>query len=473
MVFVKWPTWHDCQLWVDEKTEKMYYYDMSQWIEYTQSSENNGQTYWPVWKPVDWDDEVGVYDTDKPTDLFVWESGDKVSYVFKNYDGTVLKEGKVNEGTAPTPPANPTKPSTPAETFTFTGWNPEVAPITKKTTYTAQYEASPRNYTVTIGVSPSWAWTVDTQQVTVAYGTEISASDNVLTIWSNNITATAWSGYWFSSWGTLPAIVAADLTITATFETTVVDAPNRWPCPSGWHVPTLAELQAYVYTRFNFESPYPLVLPYNDGNHPINFMDIDGSVSSVVSYVQTAWYWSCEVDTNCYSGWIWPYALFSSEGNTTVENAEWDVYWMFIRPFKDTPSIPDESWDWVDTDAWCYDHVYFNTVTREISWNYDWEWYTMASRNLGATEDWISLTATTPTTATVGKLFQWGNNHWFDYEDATNTTESQIDTANYWPWNYYDSAVFAGQYGSRWQQEIQWLPWNSNLWGRDDLQPPY
>ena len=220
MVFVKWPTGHECQLWVDEVTGKMYYYDMAQWLEYEQSAWNNGRTYWPTWETVDWDDDMWVYDTNNPTDLFTWESGDKVSYVFKDWNGTVLKEGKVNEWTAPTAPADPTRESTAEYTYTFTGWNPTVAPITKKTTYTAQYEASPRNYTVTIGVSPEWAGTVDTQQVTVAYGTEISYTSNVLMIGDNEITATAWSGYDFSSWWTLPATVTENLTITATFAST-------------------------------------------------------------------------------------------------------------------------------------------------------------------------------------------------------------------------------------------------------------
>jgi len=221
MVFVKWPTGHECQLWVDEATGKMYYYDMAQWLEYEQSAWNDGRTYWPTWETVDWDDDMWVYDTNNPTDLFTWESGDKVSYVFKDWNGTVLKEGKVNEGTAPTPPADPTREATAEYTYTFTGWNPTVAPITKKTTYTAQYEASPRNYTVTIGVSPEWAGTVDTQQVTVAYGTEISYTSNVLMIGSNEITATAETGYQFSSWGTLPETVTENLTITATFDSPI------------------------------------------------------------------------------------------------------------------------------------------------------------------------------------------------------------------------------------------------------------
>lgn len=292
MVFVKWPTWHDCQLWVDEATEKMYYYDMSQWIEYTQSAWNDGRTYWPTWKTVDWDDEMWVYDTNEPTDLFVWESGDKVSYVFKDWDGTVLKEGKVNEWTKPTAPADPTRAATAQYTYTFAWWNPEVAKITKKTiytatytatvnqytvtfvdedgtteldeqtldywatpvyagetptkestaqytytfsgwtpaiaavtadaTYTATYESTPRNYTVTIEPNDDTMGSVTTESVVVAYGTAISASWTTLTIWWAECTATAEEWYTFVSynvaWESLPETVTWDLAITATFQ---------------------------------------------------------------------------------------------------------------------------------------------------------------------------------------------------------------------------------------------------------------
>lgn len=221
MVFVKWPTGHECQLWVDEATEKTYYYDMAQWLEYTQSAWNDGRTYWPTWKVVDSDDEMWVYDTDEPTELFTWESGDQVSYVFKDWDGTVLKEGKVDEWTKPTAPADPTREATAQYTYTFAGWNPEVAKITKKTTYTATYTATVNKYTVTFATNDDTLGTVSPASVAnVPYGTAITSSNNTVTVGETTATAAAETGCEFSSWSEIPSTVTGNVTITATFTST-------------------------------------------------------------------------------------------------------------------------------------------------------------------------------------------------------------------------------------------------------------
>jgi len=213
MVFVKWPTGHECQLWVDEATEKMYYYDMSQWIEYTQSAWNDGRTYWPTWKTVESDDEMWVYDTNEPTDLFVWESGDKVSYVFKDWDWTVLKEWKVKEWSKPTAPADPTRAATAQYTYTFAWWNPEVAKITKKTVYTATYTSTVNQYTITF-VDEDGTTELDEQTLdywaTPVYAGETPTKES-----------TAQYTYTFSGWTPEIATVTADATYTATYSSEV------------------------------------------------------------------------------------------------------------------------------------------------------------------------------------------------------------------------------------------------------------
>lgn len=149
MVWAKGPSGKDCQVWTNDEGSKLYVYDNSVWNEYTPSPSNDGKVFWPTWKAVDADDEVWFYDTNKATELFTWESGDEVSYVFKDYDGTVLKQGKVEEGTKPTAPADPERTG-----YTFTWWNPAVAKITKRTVYTAQYE---RNMCAITNTINSWS----------------------------------------------------------------------------------------------------------------------------------------------------------------------------------------------------------------------------------------------------------------------------------------------------------------------------
>jgi hypothetical protein len=45
---------------------------------------------------------------------------------------------------------NPTKPMDGGYTYTFTGWDPTLAPVTEDATYTAVYDTIPRKYTVTL-----------------------------------------------------------------------------------------------------------------------------------------------------------------------------------------------------------------------------------------------------------------------------------------------------------------------------------
>jgi len=73
------------------------------------------------------------------------------------------------------------------------------------------------DYTVSIASNKTTYGTVDVASVTVDEWTAISASSNKLTIGSTVVTATAKTGYEFSSWGTLPSTVTQDLSVTATF----------------------------------------------------------------------------------------------------------------------------------------------------------------------------------------------------------------------------------------------------------------
>ena len=72
------------------------------------------------------------------------------NYKFVNYDGSDLKVGTINHGETPTlPDATPTKPSTAQYDYSFSGWLPNVAPVTAdNTVFTAQFDEVLRSYVI-------------------------------------------------------------------------------------------------------------------------------------------------------------------------------------------------------------------------------------------------------------------------------------------------------------------------------------
>jgi len=212
------------QVWTNDDGSKLYIYKKNGWVELDQTKEDVKE-YWPVWKELE-DETVGYYLTNEPTDLYNWDSGEEVAYRFMNWT-TVLDSWKVDEWETPEYTGDtPTKEATAQYTYTFSWWKPTVWPIYKKTDFKAQFEATPNNYTVTFWVNDESYGSVNTDSVTVAYGTSISVSSNVLTVWWAEITATAETGYVFNSWWVLPETVTEDLTITATFEAEPTPDPD-------------------------------------------------------------------------------------------------------------------------------------------------------------------------------------------------------------------------------------------------------
>ena len=208
------------QLWTDG--EDFYVYDKSRWIKINDLTLLEPTEYGANYVKVD-NEMLGYYDTDKSTDMFVFESWDKVSYEFKN-GSSVMDKGEIDEWETPVYAGDtPTKAATAQYTYTFSWWDPEVGPITHRTIYQAQFTSTVNEYDLTITSNNSDYGSVDVAFVEwQPYWTPISAEENVLTIgtWEDKVevTATASAGYVFSGWWELPTSVTADTTITATFE---------------------------------------------------------------------------------------------------------------------------------------------------------------------------------------------------------------------------------------------------------------
>ena len=90
-----------------------------------------------------------VYNKDETFSvLLLINYSEKVKAIFVNWDRTILKTEIVNSGSKPSAPSNPTRAQDIQYTYTFSGWDPAVDNITSDTTYTAQFTATKRKYTI-------------------------------------------------------------------------------------------------------------------------------------------------------------------------------------------------------------------------------------------------------------------------------------------------------------------------------------
>lgn len=73
----------------------------------------------------------------------------RYAVTFLNADGTVIDEQACAYGESPTVPADPTMAADERYRYTFRGWSADIVPVTADATYTAAYDATPMQYTVT------------------------------------------------------------------------------------------------------------------------------------------------------------------------------------------------------------------------------------------------------------------------------------------------------------------------------------
>lgn len=216
------------QVWTNDDGSKLYIYKKNGWVELDQTKEDVKE-YWPVWKELE-DETVGYYLTNEPTDLFNRDEGEDVAYAFKNWT-TVLQSWKVKEGETPEYTGDtPTKSATAQYTYTFSGWNPTVWPIYKKTDFKAQFDSTVNEYDITIAPNDNDYGTVDVAFVEwQPYGTKISIDEEtgnlVIGEWETATTVTGTPAEWYGlvNWTddlgeALPATLSGDLSIVAVFE---------------------------------------------------------------------------------------------------------------------------------------------------------------------------------------------------------------------------------------------------------------
>jgi len=159
---------------------------------------------------VGWDKEVVAVTGDVTYTAKFEQTKRKYTYKFVNFDGSILKEDKVDYGTLPNIPANPEKSGTAEFSYEFIGWDKEVVEVTGDVVYTAQYREVKRQYTYKFVNSDGKVL----KSETVDYGTLPTAPTNP------SRPATKEFTYTFSGWDKEIVAVTGDVVYTAQYTST-------------------------------------------------------------------------------------------------------------------------------------------------------------------------------------------------------------------------------------------------------------
>ncbi|MBQ3331487.1 MAG: starch-binding protein, partial [Ruminococcus sp.] len=167
-----------------------------------------------------WDNEVDTVRGDATYTATYTSTVNKYTIKFVDEDGTELQSSEVAYGETPAfTGETPTKAATAQYTYTFSGWTPEVSPVTGDATYTATYNSEVNKYTVKFVDEDG----TELQSSEVAYGDTPSYTGETPTRES-----TAQFAYTFKGWTPEITSVTGDVTYTATFTETTRAYTITW-----------------------------------------------------------------------------------------------------------------------------------------------------------------------------------------------------------------------------------------------------
>lgn len=204
---------------------------------------------------------------------------------------------------------------------------------------------------------------------------------------------------------------------------------TQWPCPDYFHVPTKDEftsVHSILTSTFNLANSWGtfrnyLKMPWTWWKYP-----------NIQNYTNNDYgdYWTATPD---WSDNAYRFGFSASYTNAGVSSYG-RSYWYSIRPFRNSPIVPDSSrttlydWSWKAQGA----GIFWNSTLWLISISWDWtNRITISDKDIWATnvlDKW--------------NRYQWGNNYWFSNGWSVSSSSWQVDVTGYWPWNYYSSSTW-------------------------------
>lgn len=160
-----------------------------------------------------WSPNIGPISGDQTYNPEFTQTLRQYTVTFVNYDGAMLQQTTEDYGTTPQYTyATPTKSDDAQYTYTFSGWDLEISPVTGDQTYTAQYESTVRQYEITFL----------NEDGTLFYRAEFDYGEMPQTPTLPTKEADAQHSYTFAGWSPTPTAVTGATSYTATFSSEVI-----------------------------------------------------------------------------------------------------------------------------------------------------------------------------------------------------------------------------------------------------------
>ena len=270
----------------------------------------------------------------------------KSSYVIKfvNYNWFELQSSNVNYKELPHyTSATPTKPATPEHTFTFAWWTPTIVEATEDAVYTATYNSTVRQYTITFN-NDDWTELLSDEYAYWTLAADITQPTNPTK------TGDAQYNYTFAWWSSEVANVTEDAVYTATYDSNINQYTIIFKNDDGtelkketlnygsWIVPPTATKTATAQYTYHFAWWNP-ELP--------EWATVSSDAVYTATYTET---------TNTYE------IIWKNEDWTVLETDSAVAYWT-------TPvynwSIPQKTWD----AQYSYTFNTWSPAVSQVTWN--------------------------------------------------------------------------------------------------------
>lgn len=224
----------------------------------------------------------------------------------------------VYHGITPSYPySNPTKASTAQYSYAFSGWSPSVVAATSNRTYTAQYTATLRSYTVT------WK---DWDGTTLA--TEIKAYGTIPSRTGPSRASTAQYNYTFAGWSPTPSAVTGNVVYTAVYNQTLRSYPITWMQDDGSLIDTTTVAYGTVPTHADPVKAPDVDFTYVFAGWSPSVVAVTGAATYTATYTaipnhRTVGYYDGSEWVECIpyyydgSGWV-EVELYYYDGNSWV-----------------------------------------------------------------------------------------------------------------------------------------------------------